>query len=123
MQSKAKDVDSYLKEVPEDRREALDKIRQLCLKELKGYDEAMTYGLPCYEKNKIAEAGFASQKNFIALYILKQDVMEKYKDLLKGKGISIGKCCIRFSKPNKINFEVVKKLLMETSTSINTICG
>jgi len=43
--------------------------------------------------------------------------------LLKGKGISIGKCCIRFTKPDKINFEIVKKLLSGTYTSTNTICG
>jgi hypothetical protein len=36
-------------------------------------------------KKKIAEVGFASQKNFIGLYILKQDVMEIYKDQLKGR--------------------------------------
>ncbi len=123
MQSEAKDVDTYLKEVPEDRRQALTKIRELCLKELKGYNEAMMYGGPCYEKNKIPEAGFASQKNFIGLYILKQDVMEKNKDLLKGKGISIGKGCIRYSKPDKINFEVVAKLLRDTFTSTDVICG
>lgn len=83
----------------------------------------MMYGGPCYEKNKIAEAGFASQKNFIGLYILKQEVMKKNKDLLKGKGISIGKGCIRYSKPDKINFEVVAKLLRDTFTSTNIICG
>lgn len=123
MQSKAKDVDTYIKEAPEDRRQALTRIRQLCLKELKGYEEAMMYGGPCYVKNKIPEAGFASQKNFIGLYILKTDVMDKYKDQLKGKGISTGKGCIRFSKPDKINFELVEKLLRETFISTNIVCG
>ena len=122
MQSKASDVDTYLKEVPDDRRPVLKKIRDLCLKELKGYDESMKYGGPCYEKNNIPEAGFASQKHFIGLYILKQDVMEKYKPLLKGKGISIGKGCIRFSKPDKIDLEVVRKMLKGTFISKNTIC-
>ncbi len=123
MQSKAPDVDTYLKGVPEDRRPSLKKLRQLCLTELKGYNEAMVYGLPCYERNKIAEVGFASQKNFIVLYILKQDVMEKNKELLKGRSISMGKGCIRFSKPDKINFEVVQKMLSETAASTNIICG
>ena len=121
MQSKAANVDMYLKEVPADRLTALKKIRQLCLQELKGYKETMRYGSPCYEKNNIAEVGFASQKNNIALYILKQDVMQKYRDELKG--VSTGKGCIRFTKPDKIDFEVVKKLLSGTYTSTNTICG
>lgn len=123
MQSKAKDVDTYIKEAPEDRRQALSRIRQLCLKELKGYKEIMKYGGPCYEKNNIIETGFASQKHFIGLYILKKDVMDKYKDQLKGKGISTGKGCIRFSKPDKINFEIVEKLLRETFISTNIVCG
>ncbi|MBK8495294.1 MAG: hypothetical protein IPL50_09880 [Chitinophagaceae bacterium] len=65
MQSKAKNVDDYLKEVPADRLEALKKIRQICLAELKGYREMIAYGGPCYFKNNIAESGFASQQHFI----------------------------------------------------------
>lgn len=122
MQSKAQTVDDYLKEVPADRLNALIKLRELCLNELNGYAETMAYGGPCYEKNKIAEVGFASQKHFIGLYILKQDVMEKYKDQLKGKGISTGKGCIRFSKPGNINFELVNKMLVETFNSDGTVC-
>jgi uncharacterized protein YdhG (YjbR/CyaY superfamily) len=121
MQSKAATVDMYLKEVPDERLNALSKIRQLCITELKGYNETMQYGMPCYEKNNIVEVSFASQKNNIALYILKQDVMEKYKPELKG--ISIGKGCIRFTKPDKIDFKVVKEMLNGTYLSENIICG
>jgi len=59
----------------------------------------MLYGGPCYVKNNIVEAGFASQKHFIGLYILKQDVMRKYKDELKG--VSIGKGVMRFTNFDK----------------------
>lgn len=67
MQSKGTSVDEYLKEVPEERREALIRIRQICLHSLNGYKESIRYGNPCYEKNDIAEVSFASQKNSIAL--------------------------------------------------------
>jgi uncharacterized protein YdhG (YjbR/CyaY superfamily) len=120
MQSKAANVDLYLQEVPADRLAALKKIRELCLGELKGYQETMRYGLPSYEKNNIAEVSFASQKNNITLYILKQDVMEKYKGELKG--VTIGKGCIRFTKPDKIDFDVVQKMLESTYMSKNRIC-
>ncbi|MGB5005863.1 MAG: DUF1801 domain-containing protein [Ferruginibacter sp.] len=123
MQSKAKNVDDYLKEVPADRLEALNRIRELCLTELKGYRETMAYGGPCYFKNDVAEAGFASQQHFIGLYILEKDVLDQYRDQLKGRGISIGKGCIRYSKPYKINFELVKKLLKGTCDSKSIICG
>jgi uncharacterized protein YdhG (YjbR/CyaY superfamily) len=105
MQSKAATVDEYLNEVSPERLKALQQIRELCRKELKGYVECMRYGAPCYEKNNIVEAGFASQKNFIGLHILKTDVMEQHRGELKG--ISVGKGCIRFTKPEKIDFSVV----------------
>lgn len=120
MQSKATTVDDYLKDVPKDRLDALNKIRQLCLKELKGYDEVIMYGGPCYAKNNIPEAGFASQKNFIGFYILKKDVIDKYKGGLKN--VSIGKGVIRFTNAKKIDFKVIQKMLKGTYESNNTIC-
>ena len=122
MQSKAATVDDYLKEVPPERLKALKQIRELCQKELKGYDETMRYGGPCYEKNNVAEAGFVSQKHFIGIYILKQDIMNKYKSQLKGAS-SIGKGCIRYSKPEKIDLPVIQKMLSGTFKSKNSICG
>lgn len=62
MQSKAINVDTYLKEVPAYGLSSLIKLRELCRKELKGYEETMRYGMPCYEKNNVVEVGFASQK-------------------------------------------------------------
>jgi uncharacterized protein YdhG (YjbR/CyaY superfamily) len=121
MQSKAVTVDIYLNEVPDERQNALNKIRELCINELQGYEETMRYGMPCYEKNSIVEVSFASQKNNITLYILKQDIMEKYKPELKG--VSVGKGCIRFIKPDKIDFNIVKKMLAETYLSKDNICG
>ena len=41
MQSKAKTVKGYLDEVPENRREALERIRDLCIEILEGYEESM----------------------------------------------------------------------------------
>jgi len=121
MQSKAATVDEYLKEVPAERLEALTRIRELFRKELKGYAETMRYGGPCYEKNNIAEAGFASQQHFIGIYILKQDVIEQYREELKG--ISVGKGAIRYTNPGKIDFKLVEKMLKAAFRSTTVICG
>lgn len=43
MQSKATNVDIYLKEIPAERLSALIKLRELSLKQLKGYEEVMEY--------------------------------------------------------------------------------
>jgi uncharacterized protein YdhG (YjbR/CyaY superfamily) len=81
----------------------------------------MRYGMPSYEKNNIVEASFAGQKNFIALYIAKQDVLKAHNDLLKG--VSMGKGCIRFTRPAKIDFDVVRKMLIGTYHSTDIVCG
>jgi hypothetical protein len=46
MQSKAKDVATYLLEAEPERRESLAKLRALCQEMLTGYEEGMDYGLP-----------------------------------------------------------------------------
>ena len=49
MQSKAATVEAYLAELPEDRREAIEAIRKVILKNLpKGYEEGMLYGMIGY---------------------------------------------------------------------------
>jgi len=122
MQSTAKDVTTYLEEVPPERKAALAELRKLCLATLTGFEESMTYGMPAYSRNGVAEVGFASQKHFIALYILRTDVMKSHADQLKGAGISHGKGCIRYSKPEKIDFEVVAGMLKDMVTSSGAVC-
>ncbi len=58
MQSKPTTVDEYLSEVPIERLQALTKLRELCRKELKGYDERIAYGGPCYAKKKLLKLDF-----------------------------------------------------------------
>jgi uncharacterized protein YdhG (YjbR/CyaY superfamily) len=121
MQSKAEDVNSYLEEVPEERREAIKKLRDLCLGVLDGYEESMVHGMPSYRvPGEEVEVAFASQKNYISFYILKEEVINKFHPQLEG--LNLGKGCIRYSRPEKIDFEVVKQLLLESFKSNSAIC-
>jgi uncharacterized protein YdhG (YjbR/CyaY superfamily) len=121
MQSDAKTVDRYLKEVPDERRAALARLRELCLDTLDGYEESMSYGMPGYNRQgEEIEVAFASQKNYISLYILKQDVFEKHRPALAG--LNLGKGCIRYRKPEQIDFDVVERLLTDTFQSDSDIC-
>jgi uncharacterized protein YdhG (YjbR/CyaY superfamily) len=120
MQSKAQDVDAYLQEVPSARRQALAQLRAICQQLLPGYVEQMRYGMPGYSKNGVGELGFASQKNYIALYILKQKVLDAHRPLLQG--LSVGKGCLRYSSPQKKNFVVVAQLVAATFHSDDRIC-
>ena len=63
-----------------------------------------------------------AEKHFIGLYILRTDVMNAHRYLLNIPGVTLGKGCIRYSKPEKIDFKVVEKLLKATVESEGKVC-
>ncbi len=122
MQSAAKTVPAYIKELPAERREIFSRLRAVCRAELIGFKESMAYGMPGYSRDGVVEVGFASHKNFIALYILRSDVMRSHRYLFNIPGVTLGKGCIRYSKPEKIDFGVVEKILRATQESTGPVC-
>jgi len=72
-------------------------------------------------KRFVSSVGVASQTNVIGPYILRKDVMNANRDLLKAKGISLGMGCIRYSKPEKIDFKVAAMRLKATQESTGAI--
>jgi uncharacterized protein YdhG (YjbR/CyaY superfamily) len=120
MQSKAASVDQYLQEVPAKRQAALQRLRTLCQEHLADYEESMVYGMPSYARNGEVEVAFASQKNYISLYVLKQPVFDSHRPALAG--LNLGKGCIRYTSPARIDFDVVAQLLADTAASDAEIC-
>lgn len=133
MQSKAKTVADYLKEIPKERQEAFNKLRDTIVKNIpKGFSEGMGYGMMgysvphsiypagyhCTPELPLPFAGIASQKNFIAFYhmgvyadpeLLKWFVAE-YPKHCKSK-LDMGKSCVRFKKPDDIPFKLIGELM------------
>ncbi|MCL7376922.1 iron chaperone [Streptomyces sp. 35G-GA-8] len=120
VRSRAEDVDGYLTEVPEERRETLARLRQLCRAELGGFDEVMAYGMPAYERDGAAEIAFASQKQYISFYLMRGDVREAFEERLAGQ--DMGKGCLRFRKPEQVDFDLVRDLLRATAAAPGRIC-
>ncbi|MEU5522288.1 DUF1801 domain-containing protein [Streptomyces sp. NPDC047860] len=120
VQSTAKDVDAYVAEAPEERREALTRLRQLCRDELGGFDEVMAYGMPVYERGGVAEIAFASQKQYISFYLMRGDVRDAFEERLAGH--DMGKGCLRFRKPDSVDFELVRDLLRATAAAPGQVC-
>ncbi|MFE0381484.1 iron chaperone [Streptomyces inhibens] len=121
VQSSAADVAGYLAEVPEDRRPALTRLRELCRTELAGFTEVMAYGMPAYERpGGVGEVAWASQKRYISFYLLRSDVLEAFEDRLAG--LNRGKGCIRFRRADAIDFDLVRDLLRATAAGPGPIC-
>ena len=86
-----------------------------------GYEESMAYGMPSYkQKDGEVEVAFASQKNYISLYILKEPVLDKHRPNLAG--LNLGKGCIRYPDPDKIDFNFVRRILQDSFDSDAEIC-
>ena len=138
MQSKATTVEQYLTELTNERREAIEAIRKVILKNLpKGYEEGMQWGIPsyfvplsaypagynCQPDQSLPFVGLASQKNHMAFYgfciymdeTLKNRFVEDWKKT--GKKLDMGKSCVRFKKledvPLKVIGDAVKRVPMK----------
>lgn len=120
MTSNAATVDEYLTEVPAERREALCRIRELCVDRLKDFTEDMRYGMPSYSRDDVVEVAFAGQKQNIALYILKTNVLDQYRRLFTKS--AIGKGCIRYRNPDKIDFGMITEMLDKTAEDTGVVC-
>lgn len=110
MKSEAKDVATYLAEVPVERREAMKRLRLLYASTFKGCEETIDYGVPCYKREGKMVAGFASQKQYIALYGM-GEVAQRYSKELTG--CSMGKGCIRFRNAKAMDFDLIQRMLKD----------
>ncbi len=112
MISKAPNVDAYVAEVSAERREAIENLRNLILQNLPGVEECIEFGMPCYKRKGAIEISFASQKQYIALYV-NPALTNEFRDALGAA--SIGKSCIRFTRPEQMDFTVLEQLLRKVA--------
>lgn len=136
MQSKAKTVKEYLAELPDDRRAALQTVRDVFLKNIdKDYEEGMGYGMPgfyvphslypagyhCDPKQPLPFAGFASQKNYMSIYLMciygmaGNEQTNKFRAAWEktGKKLDMGKSCIRFKKVEDLALDVIGETIRQ----------
>ena len=120
VQSKAATVDDYLGGLDPKRAPAMARIREVALAALPDHVESMRYGMPTYTCGE-AEPAFAfnSQKQYISLYVSPR-VHALHAEALKG--LDAGKSCIRYRKPELIDFELLAMMLRDTAASGAASC-
>jgi len=111
MNSKATTVDEYFLELPEKRVAVLAIVRALCKEILIGYEEHMDHGMPAFSRNGLVALAFAVQKNQISFYNLQQEAINA--NIALSQGLEPGKPVIRFDRLEDIDFELIRKLLMD----------
>lgn len=139
MTSKASTPEQYIQELPEERVEAIVKLRKIINENLpEGFKEVMSYGMIGYVvPHEIYPAGyhctpnlplpfmsFASQKNSINFYHMgiyaEPEILNwftaEYPKYSKAK-LDMGKSCIRFKKPDQIPFELIGELVQKMTVT------
>lgn len=93
--AKKKTLGEYMKGVPSERKSKLMELRRWMKTHLPEAKETMTYNMPTYVVDGEPVCAVANQKNYMSLYIMPYDLMNKKfeKEL---KGYNCGKSCIRF---------------------------
>jgi uncharacterized protein YdhG (YjbR/CyaY superfamily) len=128
MKIAASSVEDYLSKIPEDRRAAIQAVRETIRKNLDSqYEEGMQYGMigyyvphriypagyHCDSKQPLPFASIASQKNHMAVYLMciymdrphGKWFMDAYAK--SGKKLDAGKSCIRFTKVEDLALDVI----------------
>lgn len=106
-------VQEYLDALPPDRKAALTELRELIRELAPRATEGIRYKMPTYMLGDGYVAGFASQKNYMSLYV-DTDALARRRNALDLKGISLGKGCIRFRRYDALPLDVVRAVVAES---------
>ena len=132
MQYKATSAEDYINQVPEDRQNALKKLRKTIKDNLpEGFEEGIQYGMigyyvphsiypdgyHCDPKIPLPFMSFASQKNSVNLYHSGIYAIPKLHDWFVNeypkhcnRKLDMGKSCVRFKKVDDIPFDLIAEL-------------
>lgn len=132
MQYKANSPEDYIRQLPDERKAVISKIRKIILKNIpKGFEEQISYGMlgyvvphsiypygyHCDTKLPLPFMNLASQKNFVALYHsgiyadpkLYDWFVKEYPKHCKRK-LDMGKSCVRFKSMDDVPYDLIKEL-------------
>ena len=133
VKSKATTVKDYISELPEERTSDIKAVRNLIIENLpKGYVETMQYGMityvipfdrypKTYNGLPLGYISLASQKNYMALYLMNvysnKEIESNFKNryIASGKKLDMGKSCVRFKKLKDLPLDLIGETITMTS--------
>ena len=132
MTSDAKTPEEYISALPQDRKDAISKLRKIILNSLpKGFTETISYGMlgyvvphslypdgyHCDPKLPLPFMSIASQKNFVGVYHMGIYANKELYDWFvneypkhSNRKLDMGKSCIRLKKNEEIPYELIGEL-------------
>jgi len=131
--SRARPVETYLKELPDDRRSVVSKLRSVIRRHLPaGYQEAMNWGMIAYQVpperypetyngEPLLYAAVAAQKWHYSLYLMTVYQDSTLETRLRaafdksGKKLDMGKSCIRFKTLEDLPLDAIGEIVGSVS--------
>jgi len=131
--SRARTVEAYLKELPDDRRSVVSKLRNVIRRRLpSGYQEAMNWGMIAYQVplerypetyngEPLLYAAIAAQKRHYSLYLMTVYQDSALETRLRaafdrsGKKLDMGKSCIRFKTLEDLPLDAIGEIVGSVS--------
>jgi hypothetical protein len=126
-------VDRYLAWLPEDRRIALEQVRETIVSNLPaGYEESMIWGVPTYQVplatypdtyngKPLMYAAFADRKRYMTVHLMGLDAgsqpgrsfREAYQERI-GKAPDMGVGCVRFRRLEELPLDLLASQIVST---------
>lgn len=129
MKSTATSVEEYLASLPDDRRTAMNAVRDVVNANLPdGYVESMAFGMvgwgipldvypATYNGRPLGIAALASQKNHMSLYLMGlyscEPELEWFEQQYAERGLRLdmGKSCVRFKRLDELPLDVIGEVI------------
>ncbi|MBL7962556.1 MAG: DUF1801 domain-containing protein [Flavobacteriales bacterium] len=108
----ATSVQDYLEALTAERREALLEMRAMIRGIWNGVSEDLHYGIPTYKLEQTPLWALASQKHFMALYVIPFDLLDAFrKDL---RTFDHGRSCVRFRRLDDPTRDLMERIIRYT---------
>lgn len=116
MKNTARTANEYFAQLEDDRRDALLSLRKRIKEIWPMILEDMGSDMPTYHLNGHTLCALASQKHFMALYIMPYDLLNAFKkDLLI---YDKGRSCIRFKRLEPATFDLFDRIIKYTGSQL-----
>ena len=130
--SDAPTVEQYLAELPDERRESIQRVYEVIIDNIpEGYEEAMNWGMISWQVPLVLEpetyngqpllfCALANQKRHMAIYMMSiycdetklARILAGYDEI--GRKPNRGKSCIRFTRVEHLPLEIIGELIAES---------
>jgi uncharacterized protein YdhG (YjbR/CyaY superfamily) len=110
MAGKPQTHEEYLAALSDDKRAALEKLRETIRQAAPGAEERISYGLAAFRLNGKMLVGFGATANHCAFYLMSSSTLDAHKEEVKDYDTSKG--TIRFQADKPLPTALVRKLVM-----------